>query len=147
MNDNGVRRHDDLAASIRAVRTCLGGSVQVDTALGSDGIVDPAAATVIRFGDCELDLDRFELRRGGTRVPMEPQVFDVLAYLAQRRSRLVPKEELLDEIWGDRFVSESALTSRIKAARQVTGDDGDAQKVIRTVRGRGYMFVAAVHGD
>ena len=78
---------------------------------------------------------------------MEPQVFDVLSLLVQHRSRLVPKEELLDEIWGDRFVSESTLTSRIKAARQATGDDGETQRVIRTVRGRGYMFVATVAGD
>ncbi|HYN34856.1 MAG TPA: winged helix-turn-helix domain-containing protein [Ilumatobacteraceae bacterium] len=144
---HGVRRHDDLAASIRAVRTYLGRSVPAETPPGPEGVADPADVTVIRFGDCELDIDRFELRRSGSRVPMEPQVFDVLAYLAQRRSRMVPKEELLDEIWGDRFVSESALTSRIKAARQATGDDGGAQRVIRTVRGRGYMFVAAVHGD
>ena len=78
---------------------------------------------------------------------MEPQVFDVLDVPGQHRSRMVPKEELLDEIWGDRFVSESALTSRIKAARQATGDDGDAQRIIRTVRGSGYMFVATVLGD
>jgi len=56
----------------------------------------------------------------------------------------VTKEELLDEIWGDRFVSESALTSRLKAARRVVGDDGQAQRLIRTVHGRGYRFVAPV---
>ena len=102
---------------------------------------------MVRFDDYEMDIGRFELRRRGTRIPTEPQVFDVLSYLVQHRSRLVPKEELLDEIWGDRFVSESTLTSRIKAARQATGDDGEAQRVIRTVRGRGYMFVAPVAGD
>ena len=109
--------------------------------------VGRADDSVVRFEDCELDLGRYEFRRRGTRVPMEPQVFDVLSHLVQHRSRLVPKEELLDEIWGDRFVSESTLTSRIKAARQATGDDGEAQRVIRTVRGRGYMFVATVSGD
>ncbi len=144
---HGACRQTDLAASIRAVRRCLGGSAPADVAPAREGVVDQVGGTVIRFGDCELDVDRFELRRGGNRVPMEPQVFEVLTYLAQRRSRMVPKEELLDQIWGDRFVSESALTSRIKAARQATGDDGDAQRIIRTVRGRGYMFVAAVHGD
>jgi pimeloyl-ACP methyl ester carboxylesterase len=71
-------------------------------------------------------------------------VFEVLAYLVAHRDRVVPKEELLDAVWGDRFVSESALTTRIKAARRAVGDDGSAQRVIRTVHGRGYQFVAPV---
>ena len=55
------------------------------------------------------------------------------------------KEELLDTVWGDRFVSESALTSRIKAARRAVGDDGTRQAVIATVHGRGYRVVVDVH--
>jgi pimeloyl-ACP methyl ester carboxylesterase len=94
------------------------------------------------FGDCELDLDRFELRRAGRRCPVEPQVFDLLAVLIRERHRVVPKEELLDTIWGNRFVSESALTSRVKAARQAIGDDGRSQRLIRTAHGRGYQFAA-----
>ena len=77
-------------------------------------------------------------------MPVEPQVFDVLRYLVEHRERVVTKEELLDNIWGDRFVSESALTSRIKDARRAVGDDGQLQQVIRTVHGRGYRFVAHV---
>jgi pimeloyl-ACP methyl ester carboxylesterase len=96
------------------------------------------------FGECELDLDRFELRRAGRRRPVEPQVFDLLAVLIRERRRVVPKEELLDTVWGNRFVSESALTSRVKAARQAIGDDGHRQRVIRTAHGRGYQFVAPV---
>jgi DNA-binding winged helix-turn-helix (wHTH) protein len=96
------------------------------------------------FGDCELDLDRFELRRAGRRCPVEPQVFDLLAVLIRERRRVVPKEELLDTVWGNRFVSESALTSRVKAARQAIGDDGRSQQLIRTAHGRGYQFVAPV---
>jgi pimeloyl-ACP methyl ester carboxylesterase/DNA-binding winged helix-turn-helix (wHTH) protein len=96
------------------------------------------------FGDCELDLDRFELRRAGRRCPVEPQVFDLLAVLIRERRRVVPKEELLDTVWGNRFVSESALTSRVKAARQAIGDDGHSQRLIRTAHGRGYQFVAPV---
>ncbi|MFL6223841.1 MAG: transcriptional regulator, partial [Actinomycetes bacterium] len=97
-----------------------------------------------RFGDCELDEGRYELRRGGVPCHLEPQVFEVLAYLVRNRGRLVTKAELLDEIWGSRFVSESALTSRIKAARKAVGDSGREQRVIRTVHGRGYEFLAAV---
>ena len=96
------------------------------------------------FGDCALDLDRFELRRAGQLRPVEPQVFDLLAVLIRERHRVVSKEELLDTVWGNRFVSESALTSRIKAARQAIGDDGRSQRLIRTARGRGYQFVAQV---
>ena len=96
------------------------------------------------FGDCELDLGRFELRRAGQLRPVEPQVFDLLAVLIRERDRVVPKEELLDTVWGNRFVSESALTSRVKAARQAIGDDGRSQRLIRTAHGRGYQFVVPV---
>lgn len=96
------------------------------------------------FGDSEIDVDRYEVRRGGHAVSVEPQVFEVLRYLVEHRDRLVTKEELLDNVWGDRFVSESALTSRIKDARRAVGDDGQLQQVIRTVHGRGYRFVAEV---
>jgi len=99
---------------------------------------------ILRFADCELDLARIVLRRGGRDVRLEPKAFDVLAYLVQRRGTVVRKHELLDEIWGDRFVSESALTTRIKAVRQAVDDDGNRQAVIRTVHGKGYEFVAPV---
>ena len=100
---------------------------------------------ILAFGDCELDLDRYELRRAGLLVPIEPQVFDVLVHLASHPARVVSKEELLDTVWGDRFVSESALTSRIKAARRAVGDDGTRQAVIATAHGRGYRMVVPVH--
>ena len=98
-----------------------------------------------RFSDDRvLDTDTLELRDGAGVVEVEPQVFEVLRYLVANRERVVTKEELLDQIWGDRFVSESALTTRIKQARQAVGDSGRAQGVIKTVHGRGYRFVAAV---
>ena len=101
-------------------------------------------ADVLTFDDLELDTALFELRRGGAKVPLEPQAFDVLAYLVAHRDRVVPKEELMDAIWGGRFVTEAAVTSRIKQVRRAVGDDGQAQRVIRTVHGRGYRFVAPV---
>jgi DNA-binding winged helix-turn-helix (wHTH) protein/pimeloyl-ACP methyl ester carboxylesterase len=104
----------------------------------------PVPDGVYAFDDVVLDVGRFELRRQGRPVHVEPQVFDVLAYLVRHRDRVITKEELLDQVWGDRFVSESALTSRLKAARRAIGDDGDAQRAIRTMRGRGYRFVAPV---
>lgn len=99
---------------------------------------------IVRFEGCEVDLDRLEIRRDGRLVRVEPQVFDVLAHLVQNRDRVVSKEELLDQVWGSRFVSESALTSRIRDARRAVGDDGREQHVIRTLHGRGYRFVADV---
>ena len=101
---------------------------------------------IYAFDDCELDLRRFELRRGGKVHRVEPQVFDVLVLLVRERDRLISKEEILDTVWGSRFVSESALTSRIKAVRQAVGDDGKAQRVVRTIHGRGYQFVGEVGG-
>ena len=105
----------------------------------------PSVGAQHRFGDCVLDITAFELKRAGEVVSVEPQVFDVLRYLVERPGELVSKEQLLDEVWGDRFVSESALTSRIRSARRAVGDDGQRQDVIRTVHGRGYRFVAEVH--
>ncbi|MEN3267333.1 alpha/beta fold hydrolase [Pseudonocardia sp.] len=100
---------------------------------------------VIAFdGDLEFDPALFEVRRGGVAVPLEPQAFDVLAYLVSHRDRVVPKEELMDGVWGGRFVSETAVTSRIKQVRRALGDDGHAQRMIRTLHGRGYRFVAPV---
>ena len=99
------------------------------------------------FGEHVLDTDRYLLERGGESLHVQPQVFDVLSHLVLNRERVVPKTELLDTVWGDRFVSESTLTSRIKAARQSVGDDGILQTVIQTVHGRGYRWVAAVDVD
>lgn len=71
----------------------------------------------VRFGDCELSVERIELRRAGQIVDMEPQVFDVLAYLLRHRERVVPKTELLDQIWCNRFVSEHACCQDGAGAR------------------------------
>jgi pimeloyl-ACP methyl ester carboxylesterase len=99
---------------------------------------------MFEFDTCQLDPSRVELRRDGEPVHVEPQVFDVLRYLLEHRERVVPKAELLDAVWGDRFVSDSALTSRLKAARRAIGDDGMAQRLIATVHGVGYRFVGEV---
>ena len=73
---------------------------------------------IYEFDDCLVDPGRFELRRGGAVEHVEPQVFDVLVYLIRHRERVVTKTELLDTVWGDRFVSESALAARLKSARR-----------------------------
>jgi predicted ATPase/DNA-binding winged helix-turn-helix (wHTH) protein len=100
--------------------------------------------TVYAFGACRLDPAARELTVDGARVHLEPQVFDVLTYLVAHRDRMIPKAELLDAVWGNQFVTDSALASRVKSARAAIGDDGAAQAMIRTERGRGYRFVGAV---
>ena len=93
------------------------------------------------FGDYVLDQDRVELRKGAVPVALEPQVFDLLAYLIRHQERVVPTQELFDVIWQGRIVSDSTLTSRINAARHAIGDDGTAQRLIRTIPRKGYRFV------
>jgi DNA-binding winged helix-turn-helix (wHTH) protein len=99
---------------------------------------------VFVFGDYELDTERGEIRRQGEPRHVEPQVFAVLSYLVENRDRLVSKEELLDRVWQRRFVTPATLNSRLKEARRAIGDDGKEQLAIRTIRGRGFRFVAPV---
>jgi TolB-like protein len=93
------------------------------------------------FDDFALDTDRRELRRGDTPVGMQPQVFDLLEYLIRNRERVVTKDDLIAAIWGGRIVSESALTTRLNAARTAVGDSGEAQRLIRTLPRKGVRFV------
>ena len=89
---------------------------------GARGLGDTRGGAVIyQFADCQLDLERLEFRRAGRLVPLEPQVFGVLAYLLEHRERVVSKDELLDHVWGHRFVGDAALVSRIMAARKAAG--------------------------
>lgn len=101
---------------------------------------------MFRFGEFELNLDRYELRNSGAPVKAEPRVLEVLNYLIEHRDRVVPKEELLDKLWPDVHVSESALTTAIRDARRALGDSPTEPRWIRTVYGRGFRFVGAV-GD
>lgn len=97
-----------------------------------------------RFGRYVLDAAGHELSGPDGLVHLEPQAFDVLVHLVENSSRVVSKNELLDSVWGSRFVSESALTTRIKSIRSALGDSGKAQHTIRTIHGKGYRFVAEI---
>lgn len=97
-----------------------------------------------RFEGFELDTDMMELRRAGVPIPLEPQVFDVLAYLVANHERLVPRDELIEHIWPEKYISEAALTSRLMAARKAIGDSGRDQRLVRTIHGRGYRFAGRV---
>ena len=95
---------------------------------------------MVRFGRCSVDTAKRRIDLDGEARHLEPQAFDLLAYLLAHRDRVITKEELLDAVWGDQFVSESALTTRIKEIRQAVGDDGTRQAIVRNFRGRGYRF-------
>lgn len=102
---------------------------------------------IYRFGPFELDTDCFELRAEGVVQPVEPQVFAVLVLLVENRERIVSRDELIEKVWDGRIVSESAISSRIKSARQALGDDGRTQRFIKTLHGRGFRFVAEVRAE
>src|SRR5436305_3760462 len=91
-----------------------------------------------------MEPDRRELRRGAHLIAVEPQVFDLLEYLIHNRERVVSRDDLIASIWGGRIVSESALSTRINAARSAIGDSGAEQRLIKTLPRKGVRFVGAV---
>jgi len=97
-----------------------------------------------RVGQFTLDLRKFELIEDGRALPVEPQVLSLIFHLVENRDRLVSKDELVATIWGGRAISDSAISTRIKSARKLLGDDGEAQRLIRTVHGKGFRFVGEV---
>ncbi|MHC2149464.1 TolB-like protein [Bradyrhizobium diazoefficiens] len=96
------------------------------------------------FDNCALDTDRRELRRGAELVAVSPQVFDLLEYLIRNREHVISKDELIEAIWKGRIVSETALTTRLNAARSAIGDTGEGQRLIRTLPRKGFRFVGSV---
>ena len=99
------------------------------------------------FNNFALDCERRELRAGGSAVPVEPQVFDLLVYLIRNRDRVVSKDDLIASVWGGRIVSDSTLDSRINAARKAVGDSGRHQNLIKTSARKGFRFVGEVQED
>jgi DNA-binding winged helix-turn-helix (wHTH) protein len=74
-------------------------------------------------------------------------VCDVLAYLGQHRGSVVSKQELLEHVWPDQYISEATLSGCVMAARKAVGDSGPAQQVIQTLHGCGYRFVPAIEAQ
>lgn len=97
---------------------------------------------IFQFDQITLDTARFRLQQSGNPVAVEPQVFDLLAYLIEHRDRVVTRSELFDNLWKNRVVTDSVLSARIKDARRAIGDNGRKQAIIKTIFGRGYQFVA-----
>lgn len=97
---------------------------------------------VYRFGDCELDEELFELRRGGQRVAVQPKVLKLLILLVRERARALDRAELLRAIWFDANVANHSIARAIVQARRAIGDDEHTMLV--TVRGCGFHFAAPV---
>jgi TolB-like protein len=100
-----------------------------------------------RFDQFEVDTDRYEVRRSGIAQPVEPLVFDLIVCLVRNPNRIISRDEMIEKVWHGRAVSEATISSAIKSARRVLEDSGDAQSVIRTVRGRGFELQAQITTD
>lgn len=99
---------------------------------------------IYQFDDFSIDTTTFEARRAGRRVEAQPQVLELLIYLIENRDRYLSRDEIFANVWKGKVVSDAALSSRIKSARQLLGDDGSQQRYIRTIHGRGYRFQAEI---
>jgi DNA-binding winged helix-turn-helix (wHTH) protein/tetratricopeptide (TPR) repeat protein len=96
------------------------------------------------FEKYALDPGRRELRCGAEAIAMEPQAFDLLVYLIRHREHVVSRDEMIEQVWGGRIVSESALSTRINAVRSAIGDSGTEQRLIKTLPRKGVRFVGDV---
>lgn len=94
----------------------------------------------MRFAEFVIDLDAAELRRNGRPVKIEPKVFDLIVFLASNPGRVHSKDDIVKGVWLGRAISDSAISTRINAARRALGDDGTSQRFIKTVHGRGFRF-------
>jgi DNA-binding winged helix-turn-helix (wHTH) protein len=96
------------------------------------------------FGEYEFDTQALELRHAGVPVTLAPKVYHVLAYLIQHHNRLVTKDELLEQVWPDAYVDDSAVKHCIMAARRALAERSSTPQYLKMLRGQGYRFVATV---
>lgn len=101
-------------------------------------------ASIYLFGDYELRPKTRELLFAGRPCPIEPKPFELVCYLSAHRDRVVEKAELFRTVWGGEAYSEGVLSQCVWTARRALGDDGTTQQVIKTVRGKGYRFIAPI---
>jgi TolB-like protein/thioredoxin-like negative regulator of GroEL len=99
---------------------------------------------IISFEEFQINAARGELTRNGRVVAVEPQVFDLISYLVSHPGTVISRDELIAHVWAGRIVSDSAISTRINAARTALGDDGQAQKLIRTIPRRGFRFEGTI---
>src|SRR5262245_57386984 len=96
----------------------------------------------IIFGPFRLDCTNQQLWRGKQRLALQAKPLAVLQYLAQHAGRLIPKEELLQQVWAGTQVTPKTLTVCIHAIRAVLGDTETSPQFIATQGKQGYRFIA-----
>jgi len=99
------------------------------------------------FGDLILDIGTRQLLRGSEEVRLSPKAFELLKALVENRPRAMSKNELLERLWPDTFVAEANLPSLVAEIRELTGDDADEPRFIRTIRRFGYAFCGTAVED
>ncbi len=114
---------------------------------GDEGGMDKRSNRLIEFATFLIDLDAAEIRRNGEAVKVEPQVFDLIALICSNPGRVVGRDEIIEKVWQGRIVSDSTIATRMNLARKALGDDGTAQKIIKTIRGRGFRLEARPLSD
>ena len=102
---------------------------------------------IFEFSDCRIDTDRREMTRSGTLVEVQPKVFELVVFLISNRERVVSKDELIENVWSGRIVSDGALNASINSARQALGDDGKTQWAIKTFARKGFRFVPTISAE
>jgi DNA-binding winged helix-turn-helix (wHTH) protein len=98
-----------------------------------------------RFSDFELDGARFELRRAGRAVTLQPKVLRMLLLLVAERERVVSTDELFRALWPGERVGMTSIRRAVRGVRQALGESAESQHSVRTVRGFGYQFRLPVH--
>jgi DNA-binding winged helix-turn-helix (wHTH) protein len=114
----------------------------MEQAMLSSAVTRDLPCAKLRFDCFELDEADARLARAGEPVALAPKPFAVLCALTRKPDKLVTKNELLDAVWGHRFVTESVLKSAISEVRAALGDDAKRPRYIETVSRRGYRFIA-----
>src|SRR3982750_1583883 len=106
----------------------------------------PDSSETFRFGDFELDVPAYGLRRRGVQVKLERQPMDLLILLVERRQQLVSRGDIVDRLWGkDAFIDvETGINTAIRKIRQVLDDPAETPGFVQTISGKGYRFIAPV---
>jgi len=102
----------------------------------------------IHFAEFELDASKRRLLREGKPLMLKGKAFDMLVFLAENAGRVVSKEEIMNAVWENQFVEEANLTVQISALRKALGEDKDVPRLLVTIPGKGYEFIADIqNGD
>lgn len=102
---------------------------------------------VLKFNNCAFDPDLARIERDNSAHALTPQTMRMLQALVDNRHRVMPKDELVRAVWGDRIISDASLSTAIKETRLAVGDTGREQHTIKTIHGHGFRFVADILPD